>query len=82
MVGRSPASQKIIERVEEIAKKRSWKMSHVATAWLNKRVTSPIVGLSKIARIDETLEVRGKMLTDEEEKYLEEPYVPLPISGH
>jgi len=57
-------------------------MSHVALAWINKRVSSPIVGFSSVERIDEVLGVRGKTLTEEEEKYLEEPYVTRAISGH
>ncbi|KAK8064674.1 Aldo-keto reductase dtxS3 [Apiospora phragmitis] len=72
----------IISRVQEIAKKRDWTMSNVALAWINKRVSSPIIGFSNIARIDEALEARGKTLSDEEERYLEELYQPKPISGH
>ncbi|KAL7626368.1 hypothetical protein AAE478_003140 [Parahypoxylon ruwenzoriense] len=72
----------IIKRVQEIAVKRDWKMGHVALAWINKRVSSPIIGFSSIARIDEALETRGKSLTAEEEKYLEELYQPKQISGH
>ncbi|KAL8798078.1 MAG: hypothetical protein Q9182_006968 [Xanthomendoza sp. 2 TL-2023] len=73
---------KIIERVEELAKKHEWEMSHVALAWINKRVASPIIGFSSIARMDEALEVRGKSLTEEEEKSLEELYKPKPVQGH
>jgi aryl-alcohol dehydrogenase-like predicted oxidoreductase len=51
-------------------------------AWINKRISSPIIGFSSIARIDEAIDVRGKTLTDEEEKYLEELYQPKAISGH
>lgn len=29
----------IIKRVEELAKKKGWKMSQVALAWINKRVS-------------------------------------------
>lgn len=72
----------IIKRVQEIAEKRGWKMSHVALAWINKRVASPIIGFSSVARIDEAIEARGKVLTDEEEKYLEELYEAKAISGH
>jgi len=57
-------------------------MSHVALAWLNKRITSPIIGFSKVDRIDEALDVRGKSLSEEEEKYLEELYQPRPVEGH
>lgn len=72
----------IIKRVQEIAEKRGWKMSHVALAWINQRVTSPIIGFSSIARIEEAIEARGKILTDEEEKYLEELYEAKAVSGH
>jgi aryl-alcohol dehydrogenase-like predicted oxidoreductase len=68
--------------VEEIAKKKGWKQSHVALAWINKRISSPIIGFSSIERIDEAIAVRGKTLTEEEEKYLEELYEPKAISGH
>jgi aryl-alcohol dehydrogenase-like predicted oxidoreductase len=57
-------------------------MSQVALAWINKRVTSPIVGFSSVARMDEALGARGKALTDDEEKHLEEPYQPKNIIGH
>jgi aryl-alcohol dehydrogenase-like predicted oxidoreductase len=57
-------------------------MSQVALAWINKRITSPIIGFSSVERMDEALEVRGKTLTEEEEKYLEELYLPKTIVGH
>jgi len=80
--GRQNNDKQIIERVEELAKKHDWKMSHVALAWINKRVSSPIIGFSSVARMDEALDARGKELTEEEEKYLEELYVPVNIIGH
>ena len=76
------ADAKAIEKVEELAKKHGWKMSSVALAWINKRVTSPIIGFSSIERMDEAIEARGKELTEEEEKYLEEGYVPKEVTGH
>ena len=71
-----------IRRVEKVANDKGWKMSEVAIAWINKRVTSPIIGFSSVARIDEALGSKGKVLTEEEEKYLEEPYQPKAIIGH
>lgn len=38
-----------ISRVEEIAKKKGWKMSEVALAWIGTKVTSPIVGCSSVS---------------------------------
>jgi aryl-alcohol dehydrogenase-like predicted oxidoreductase len=72
----------IVNRVEELAKKKGWKMSHVAMAWSIQKGDIPIIGFSKVERIDEALEVRGKTLTDEEMEYLEEPYQPKNIMGH
>jgi aryl-alcohol dehydrogenase-like predicted oxidoreductase len=57
-------------------------MTHVALAWLNRRVTAPIIGLSSVERIDDVLAARGKLLTEEEEKYLEEIYQPQAVLGH
>jgi len=72
----------IIKRVQELAEKKGWKMSQVALAWINKRISSPIIGFSSVGRIDEAIAVRGKTLTEEEEKYLEELYKPKEIIGH
>ncbi|KAF2027692.1 aldo-keto reductase-like protein [Setomelanomma holmii] len=80
--GHANNDKQIVERVEELAKKHGWKMSHVALAWINKRVSSPIIGFSSVERMDEALDARGKELTEEEEKYLEELYVPVKIQGH
>lgn len=80
--GTAETDRKIVQRVQELAEKRGWKMSHVALAWINRRVTSPIIGFSSESRMDEALEVRGKELTAEEESYLEELYQPRAISGH
>ena len=48
----------------------------------NQQVTSPIIGFSSVARMDEALDARGKTLTEEECKYLEELYEPREIQGH
>ena len=80
--GLSEIDVAIIKRVQELAEKQDWKMSHIALAWINKRISSPIIGFSSIERMDEAVEVRGKSLTEEEEKYLEELYKPKPIVGH
>ena len=69
--------------MEELAKKKGWPMSHVAMSWLlNKGGSSPIIGLSSVERIEEALQVRNKTLTEEEQKYLEEEYVPKNVMGH
>jgi aryl-alcohol dehydrogenase-like predicted oxidoreductase len=78
----SGADPEIIKRVHELAEKKGWKMSHVALAWIIKKGTVPIVGFSSMARLLEAADVKGKTLTDEEAKYLEEPYQPKTVVGH
>lgn len=56
-------------------------MSHVALAWINQRISSPIIGFSSVKRMDEAIEANGKELSEEDEKYLEEPYQPKPVMG-
>ena len=80
--GLSETDVQIIKRVQELAEKKGWKMSQVALAWINKRISSPIIGFSSIERMNEAIESRGKTLTEEEEKYLEELYQPKAIQGH
>ena len=80
--GYSDVDKETVKRVEEIAKKRGWKMSVVALAWINKRCASPIIGFSSVERMEESLDARGKELTAEEEKYLEELYEARKIEGH
>ncbi|CEN60234.1 hypothetical protein ASPCAL02675 [Aspergillus calidoustus] len=77
-----PESIEIINRVQELAEKKGWTMTQVTLAWTLKRVTSPIIGFSSVERIDDALAVRGKELTDEEMRFLEEPYTPLEVEGH
>ncbi|KAJ5912047.1 aldo-keto reductase [Penicillium subrubescens] len=76
------ADAEIINRVEELAKKKNWTMSQVALAWVSRRVASPIVGFSSVERIDEALEYGIRTLTLEEEAYLGSPYVPKEVGGH
>jgi len=80
--GLSEADEAIIKRVEEISKKKGWAMSQVALAWIIQKDTIPIVGFSSVERMHQSIDVKGKELTEEEIKYLEEPYVPKKIVGH
>ncbi|KAH8780187.1 NADP-dependent oxidoreductase domain-containing protein [Diaporthe sp. PMI_573] len=72
----------VIKRVIEVAEKKDWPMAHVSLAWINAKVTSPIIGFSKAERIDQAITAKGKVLSEEEVKYLEELYEPKKISGH
>jgi len=76
-----PFEKEILSRVEKVAKDKGWKMSQVALAWINDKVASPIVGFSSPERMEEAI-IPGYKLTQEEIKYLEEPYQPRKIKGH
>lgn len=77
----SPHEEEIVNRVEKVAKDKGWKMSQVALAWINEKVTSPIVGFSSVQRMEEAI-IPDFKLTDDDVKFLEEPYQPTNIRGH
>ncbi|KAG6895569.1 hypothetical protein C0992_000564 [Termitomyces sp. T32_za158] len=74
----------IIKRVEELAVKKGLSMAQVAVMWsLSKEgVTAPIVGTTSMKNLEELIAVADMKLTEEELKYLEEPYVAQAIFGH
>ncbi|KAJ5805278.1 NADP-dependent oxidoreductase domain-containing protein [Penicillium riverlandense] len=80
--GMTPVDEEIIRRVEDVAGKKGWKMSIVALVWLKSKGVVPIVGINSVERVQEMCELRGKVLTDEEIAYLEEPYQARPVAGH
>ena len=53
----------------------------VALGWLLTKVESPVMGATKISHIEEAIKAVSVELTDEEIKYLEEPYVPHKLVG-
>lgn len=71
----------IIERVAEIAQKKDMTRTQVALGWLLSKTTSPVVGATKISHIEDAIKAINVELTDEEKKYLEEPYVPHKLVG-
>lgn len=74
--------QAIVGRVEEIAKRKGVPMAAVATAWVLSKGANPIVGLSSKERIDSAVAAISIELSEEEVKFLEEPYLPKVISGY
>ncbi len=71
----------IIRRVIEIAEKRNVSMTEVSLAWLLIKVTSPVVGATKLNHIETAAKAVELNLTNEEISYLEEPYLPHPLAG-
>jgi aryl-alcohol dehydrogenase (NADP+) len=79
-----PASDRtIVERVASLAQSRGVPRAQVALAWLLSKpvVTSPIVGVTKMAHLDDALAAVDLELSAEEIASLEEPYTPHPVVG-
>ncbi len=73
----------IVDRVEEIAQKKGVNMAQVAMAWsLRQEGVNPIVGLGSKERIDQAVEAVKVKLSEEEARYLEEPYMPKVVQGY
>ncbi|MBY3620901.1 aldo/keto reductase [Acinetobacter sp. CUI P1] len=73
----------IVERVASLAEKRGIPRTHIALAWLLQKasVAAPIVGATKIAQLEDSVEALSVKLSSEEISFLEELYVPHPIVG-
>ena len=71
----------IIDRVAELAEKHGVTMTEVSLAWLLTKVTSPVVGATKLHHIEGAVKAVELELSDEELAYLEEPYVPHNLAG-
>lgn len=71
----------IIDRVAELAEKRGLTRTQVALGWLLSKVTSPVVGATKLRHIEEAAGAVGVQLSDAEKAYLEEMYLPHKLVG-
>ncbi len=71
----------IINRVAELAEKRGVSMTEISLAWLLTKVTSPVVGATKLHHIEGAAKATELALTPEECAYLEEPYIPHKLVG-
>ncbi|KAI8974167.1 Aldo/keto reductase [Trametes punicea] len=74
----------VVERVEELSKKKGASMAQIATAWILSKpgVTAPIIGTTSLKNLEDIIGALDVKLTEDEIKYLEEPYQPVPILGH
>lgn len=70
--------KKIIDRVEELSKKLGCSMVEVAGAWLIAKGTHPIIGVTLEDAIEPIVKLTEISLTEEQVKYLEEPYSSKP----
>jgi len=71
----------IISRVAELAEKRGVTMTEIALAWLLLKTTAPVVGATRLHHVDGAAKAVELTLTEEELRYLEEPYLPHPLAG-
>ena len=73
-----PEDQVIVERVAEVARELGAPRAQVALAWVLSKsfVTSPIVGATKVAHIDDAIAACELQLSAEHIARLEEPYTP------
>jgi aryl-alcohol dehydrogenase-like predicted oxidoreductase len=77
------ADRVIVERVAALAEQRGVPRSHIALAWVLQKepITSPIIGVTKIAHLEDGVAALSITLTPEEITFLEEPYIPHPYIG-
>ncbi|AUX08968.1 aryl-alcohol dehydrogenase (NADP(+)) [Halalkaliarchaeum desulfuricum] len=81
---REGGGEEINRRVAELADENGVKMAQIALAWQFHKdvVDAPIVGTSSIEHLEDAVEALDIDLRDSDIQYLEEPYEPVPISGH
>lgn len=71
----------IIKRVNELAGNYDVSMTEVSLAWLLEKVTSPIVGATKMHHVEGAVNAVELKLTGDDIAYLEEPYVAHDLVG-
>ncbi|MFW5934255.1 MAG: aldo/keto reductase [Halolamina sp.] len=76
--------REVNERVEELAAEKDLEMAQIALAWLLHKdaVDAPIVGTTSVEHLEDAVEALSVSLSASEIEYLEEPYQPVPVSGH
>ncbi len=74
----------IADRVVELAQRKGVQPIQIALAWVLQQpgITSPIVGSGKIEHLEQLVAALDIKLSEEERKFLEEPYMPRPVLGH
>ncbi len=77
------ADKQVVERVEKISESRGVSMAQIALAWMLSKtvVSSPIIGATKPHHLEDAVAAVSLVLTPEEIRSLEEPYVPHPVLG-
>lgn len=76
------SDEDIVNRVEELANQKKVSMAEISIAWHLSKGTNPVLGLSKIERIDDAVAALKVELSEDEIRYLEEPYLPKRVQGY
>ncbi|MFL0374175.1 aldo/keto reductase [Paenibacillus amylolyticus] len=78
------ADRQVVEQVLKVAEQREIPRAQVALAWLlhQEAVTAPIIGATKIHHLGDAIAALTVKLTVEEIGFLEEAYVPHPVTGN
>ncbi|WP_316675416.1 aldo/keto reductase [uncultured Tolumonas sp.] len=79
--GTAEQDQRVIQRVVELTEKYNVSMTEIALSWLLTKVTSPIVGTTKISNIETAVKSTELELSEHDIQYLEELYLPHALSG-
>lgn len=79
--GSAEQDKLIVERVAVLADKYGVTMTEISLAWLLTKVTSPVVGATKLSHIEGAANAVNIALDESEMEYLEEPYVPHRLVG-
>ena len=79
--GSAEQDKLIVERVAALADKYGVTMTEISLAWLLTKVTSPVVGATKLSHIEGAANAVNIALDESEMEYLEKPYVPHRLVG-
>jgi aryl-alcohol dehydrogenase (NADP+) len=86
-VGRSfyrhAQDEEIARRVDEMADQKGVTSAQIALAWLLHQpgVVAPIVGVTKVEQVDDAVAAVDVRLTDEDQRWLAQPYRPRGVAG-
>ena len=73
--------QLVIQRVMVLAERYKVSMTEIALSWLLTKVTSPIVGTTKVSNIETAVKATELELSESDIQYLEELYLPHALTG-
>nr|MBA2303648.1 aldo/keto reductase [Acidobacteriota bacterium] len=79
----APQDFTVADRVADIARERGVQPAQIALAWILRQpgIAAPIVGASKLPQLDAAVAATEIVLSNDEARRLEEPYVPHTVLG-